>query len=299
LSSLPGFWFFEFGAWGLKEKAEINISPSIIPHMNLNLKKPIVFLDIETTGTNIVTDRIVEISLLKVFPDGQEIIRTYRVNPAVPIPKTATDIHGITDDDVKDEPLFREIAKAIGQFIEGCDIAGYNSNMFDIPLLAEEFLRAEVDFDKKNHRFIDVQVIFHKMEQRTLSAAYRFYCGKELTGAHGAETDTRATFEVLKSQLGFYTSLDNNVEYLSAFSSYNESADLVGRIIYDDKGVEVFNFGKHKGIPVEKVLKKEPSYYSWMMNNEFPLYTKKILTQIKLREISKNTGLQESQPVET
>jgi len=257
-----------------------------IDHMKLNLKKPIIFIDLETTGTNIITDRIVEISLLKIFPDGNEVIKTYRVNPTIPIPKTASDIHGITDEDIKSAPQFMEIAKTISQFIEGCDIAGYNSNMFDIPLLAEELLRAGIDFDKKNRNFIDVQVIFHKMEQRTLFAAYKFYCGKELFGAHGAEADTKATYEVLKSQLECYKSLDNDVKRLSEFSSYNENVDLVGRIILNDKGVEVFNFGKHKGVPVEEVFKKEPGYYSWMMKNEFPLYTKNILTQIKLREIS-------------
>ena len=192
-------------------------------------------------------------------------------------------MHGITDDDVKDAPTFKQVAKDLARIFEGCDVAGFNSNRFDIPLLEEEFLRAGVDFDFSKRRFIDVQTIFHKMEQRTLIAAYKFYCGKDLTDAHSAEADTRATYEVLKAQLDRYPNLENDVAFLSEFSSHNKNVDLAGRIIYNDDKVEIFNFGKHKGKPVEEVLKKEPSYYGWMMQGDFPLNTKKVLTRIKLR----------------
>jgi DNA polymerase-3 subunit epsilon len=268
--------------------------------MNLNLKKPIVFFDLETTGINVVTDRIIEISYLKIFTDGSEEQKTQRINPEMPIPEKTTAIHGITDDDVKDMPVFKEYAKTFSKILEGADIGGFNSNKFDIPLLAEEFLRADIDFDFKKRKFIDVQVIFHKMERRTLTAAYKFYCGKELAGAHGAAADTKATYEVLKAQLDMYDGVDfeegegkrsqpikNDVEALSEFSSHNQNVDFAGRIIYDEKGVEVFNFGKYKGVPVEQVFEKDQGYYGWMLNNEFPLYTKKILTQIKLRGMKK------------
>lgn len=251
--------------------------------MNLNLKNPIVFFDLETTGINIVTDRIVELSYLKIFPDGKEESQTFLVNPTIPIPPKTTAIHGISDEDVKDAPPFSEMAKKLSKIIEGCDLAGYNSNKFDIPLLAEELLRAEVDIDLKKRKFIDVQVIFHKKEQRTLSAAYKFYCEKELTNAHSAEADTRATYEILQSQLDKYSDLKNDIEELAKFSSHNRNADLVGRIIYDEDGSELFNFGKYKGKKVEEVLDKDPAYFSWMINSEFPLYTKKVLTGIKLR----------------
>lgn len=268
--------------------------------MELNLKNPIVFFDLETTGINVVTDRIVEISYIKVFPDGTEEQKTQRINPDMPIPAEASAIHGIYDQDVKDMPLFKDYAKILAKVLEGADLGGFNSNKFDIPLLAEEFLRVDVDFDFKKRKFIDVQVIFHKMEKRTLTAAYKFYCGKELEGAHGAAADTKATLEVLKSQLDRYQGTDfvdmdgkvsqpivNNIDQLSEFSSHNKNVDFAGRIVYNDKGIEVFNFGKYKGVPVEKVFEKDPGYYGWMLNNEFPLYTKKILTQIKLRAMQK------------
>jgi DNA polymerase-3 subunit epsilon len=255
--------------------------------MKLKLKNPIVFFDLETTGINIVTDRIVEISYLKVFPNGNEESKTLRVNPTIPIPAKATEIHGITDNDVKDEPPFTEIAKNIAKVLEGSDIAGYSSNKFDIPLLAEEMLRANVDIDLKKRKFVDVQVIFLKKEPRTLGAAYEFYCKKDLTNAHSAEADTRATYEVLQAQLDKYTDLENDIDKLSEFSSHNQNADFAGRIIFDEKGVERFNFGKYKGLTVEEVFAKDPAYYGWMMNNEFPLYTKKVLTAIKLRNAFK------------
>lgn len=255
--------------------------------MKLNLKKPIVFFDLETTGIDIANDRIVEISLLKIHPNGKEESKTMRVNPDMPIPKQATDIHGITDEDVKDAPKFNEVGKTIANFLEGCDIAGYNSNKFDIPLLAEEFLRVDIDFDLKKLRFIDVQVIFHKMEQRTLSAAYKFYCEKDLNNAHSAEADTMATYEILQAQIDRYKDLDNDMDALSKFSSQTNNADFAGRIVYNDKGQEVFNFGKYKGQTVESVLDKDSGYFGWMINGEFPLYTKKVLTAIKLRKFNK------------
>ncbi len=251
--------------------------------MELNLRNPIIFFDLETTGVDIMSDRIVELSLIKVYPNGTEEVKSRRLNPERPIPAEATKVHGITDEDVKDAPTFKQVAKDLARIFEGCDVAGFNSNRFDIPLLEEEFLRAGVDFDFSKRRFIDVQTIFHKMEQRTLIAAYKFYCGKDLTDAHSAEADTRATYEVLKAQLDRYPNLENDVAFLSEFSSHNKNVDLAGRIIYNDDKVEIFNFGKHKGKPVEEVLKKEPSYYGWMMQGDFPLNTKKVLTRIKLR----------------
>lgn len=263
--------------------------------MQLNLKNPIVFLDLETTGINIVTDRIVEIALIKVNVDGTEEEKLMRINPEVPIPEEASSIHGIYDDDVKDAPTFKSVAKTLAQFLEGCDLAGFNSNRFDIPLLAEEFLRADVDIDLKKRKFIDVQAIFHKMEKRTLAAAYKFYCQKELVDAHSAMADTKATYEVLKSQLDRYQNVEyqdnkgnksvpvvNDVEKLCEFSSYDRNVDFVGRIVYDENGVPVFNFGKNKGVPVAKVLEDQPGYFGWILNSEFPLYTKKVLTQLKL-----------------
>lgn len=256
--------------------------------MQLNLKNPIVFFDLETTGINIVKDRIVEISLLKVYPNGKEEIKSRRINPEQPIPAEATAIHGITDDDVKDCPTFKQIAKSLAEILEGCDIAGFNSSRFDVPLLAEEFLRAGIDFDMRKRKFVDVQIIFHKKEQRTLEAAYKFYCDKELENAHSAEADTMATYEVLKAQLDRYPDLANDISTLSQeYSSFNNNVDLAGRMVYDEKGVEVFNFGKHKGKSVTEVLRNEPSYYSWIMDGDFPLNTKQILTKIKLSEMNK------------
>lgn len=251
--------------------------------MQLNIKNPLIFIDLETTGLDIVNDRIVEISALKLMPNGQREIKTRRVNPTIPISPEATAVHGITNDDVKDEPTFKMMAKSLAAYMEGCDLAGFNSNRFDFPLLSEEFLRAGVDFDFRKRKFIDVQTIFHKMERRTLEAAYKFYCDKVLEDAHSAEADTIATFEVLEAQLDRYPELENDVDFLAEFSTQNKNVDFLGRIIYDDDGVEVFNFGKHKGKSVEEIFQKEPSYYNWMMNGDFPLYTKKVLTNIYLR----------------
>lgn len=255
--------------------------------MDLVLKNPVIFFDLETTGINVAADRIVELSFLKVDVNGNESSKTIRVNPGMPIPPKSTEIHGITDEDVKDAPQFSEIARSIAKDFEGCDLAGYNSNKFDIPLLAEEFLRADVDIDMKKRKFIDVQIIFMKMEPRTLTAAYKFYCDKSLENAHSAEADTRATYEILKSQLDYYDGLENNVSSLAEFSSHNKNADFAGRIVYDENDVEVFNFGKYKGKPVEEVLSQDPGYYSWMMKGDFPLYTKKVMTSIKLRALKK------------
>lgn len=255
--------------------------------MKLNLKNPIVFFDLETTGTNTVTDRIVEISYLKVSPNGREESKTIRINPGMPIPPEVSAIHGIYDEDVADCPTFKEVAKEIARDIEGCDLAGFNSNRFDIPLLAEELLRAEVDIDLKKRKFVDVQVIFHKMEQRTLSAAYKFYCDKELENAHSAEADTRATYEVLQAQLDMYSDLENDIEFLSKFTTQTDNADFAGRIIFNEKGEEVFNFGKYKGQKVTEVLMKDIGYYGWIMGSDFALDTKNVLTKIKLRNFMK------------
>ena len=251
--------------------------------MELKLKRPIVFIDLETTGINVSSDRIVEISALKISPNGSEQWMTTLVNPEMPIPPKVTAIHGISDSDVTGAPTFKEIAKNLTAFLEGCDLAGFNAMKFDIPVLAEEFLRTNVEFNFRKRKYIDVQVIFHKKEQRTLEAAFRFYCKRELENAHSATSDTKATYEVLKAQLDTYSDLENDVDKLAEFSSFNNNVDFAGRIILDENGIEVFNFGKHKGRPVEEVFREEPSYYSWMMNGDFPLYTKKILTEIKLR----------------
>lgn len=255
--------------------------------MRLNLKNPIVFFDLETTGINIAADRIVEISYLKVDLGGNETAKTILVNPEMPIPEQATAIHGITDEDVKNAPTFGEVAKNLARDFEGCDLAGYNSVKFDIPLLAEEFLRVGVDIDLKKKKFVDVQIIFMKMEPRTLSAAYKFFVGKELDSAHSAAVDTMATYEVLQAQLDRYPQLENDIGKLAEFSSHNRNADFAGRIVYNEKDEEVFNFGKYKGRLVSEVLEKDPGYYGWMMNGDFPLYTKKVLTSIKLRSLNK------------
>ncbi len=251
----------------------------------LALKRPLIVLDLETTGVDPAKDRIVEISLIKIYPDGLEETKTRRINPEMHIPEEASAIHGIYDDDVKDCPRFKDIAKSLAEYIAGSDMAGYNSNKFDVPVLAEEFLRCGTSIDLKKCRFVDVQNIFHKKEQRTLVAAYKFYCDKELVDAHSAEADTRATYEVLLSQLDRYPDLENDVEFLAEFSCKDRNVDYAGRIVYNDKGVEVFNFGKHKGVPVREIFRNEPSYYAWMMNGEFPLHTKQVITEIRLKSI--------------
>ena len=254
--------------------------------MKLNLKRPIIFFDLETTGVDTAKDRIVEISMAKIMPDGEEIVKTRKLNPEMHIPEASSAIHGIYDADVADCPTFKEVAKNIAYDIEGADLAGFNSNRFDVPVLVEEFLRAGVDIDISKRKFVDVQVIFHKMEQRTLSAAYKFYCEKNLEDAHTAEADTRATYEVLKAQLDRYPELQNDIAYLADYSSFNKNVDFAGRMVYDDNGVEVFNFGKYKGQSVSEVLKKDPGYYSWILNSDFTLNTKAMLTKIRLREMS-------------
>ncbi|MCL6294606.1 3'-5' exonuclease [Jejuia spongiicola] len=258
--------------------------------MQLSLTKPICFFDLETTGINITKDRIVEISILKVYPNGKEESKTWLVNPEMPIPKEVIEIHGISDADVADKPTFKELAKEVYNMIKDSDLGGFNSNRFDIPLLAEEMLRAEVDFDMKNRVSIDVQTIFHKMEQRTLSAAYKFYCDKNLEGAHSAEADTNATYEVLKAQIAKYDEVENNTKFLAEFSSRKKFADFAGFITYNSEGVECFSFGKHKGKLVTEVLEKEPGYFGWLLNADFPLYTKKVLTAIKLKSFNNKLG---------
>ncbi len=252
--------------------------------MRLQLKRPIVFFDLETTGTNVTQDRIVEISMVKVLPDGKDPIKdTRRVNPGIKIPAEATEIHGITNEDVANCRTFKEMAKEIAQFFTGCDIAGFNSNKFDLPMLSEEFSRAGVYFDFTKHRFIDVQTIFHKKEQRTLVAAYRFYCDKDLENAHSAIADTMATLEVLEAQLERYSDLPTDVEQLSIYSSQNRNVDLMGRLIYNDEGKEVINFGKYKGKLAEDVLRRDPGYFSWILGGDFPQNTKDVFTRIKMR----------------
>ncbi|MDR0415243.1 MAG: 3'-5' exonuclease [Prevotellaceae bacterium] len=258
--------------------------------MQLNLKNPLVVLDLETTGVDVSCDRIVEISIIKVMPDGSEEVKTRRINPTIPIPAEVIRVHGITNDDVKDCPTFKDIAKNLAAYIEGCDIAGYNSIKFDVPLLVEEFLRAGVDVDFRNRHLVDVQNIFHRMEQRTLVAAYKFYCQKDLTNAHSAEADTRATYDVLLAQLDRYHELQNNVAFLAEFSSKNRNVDYAGRIILDNDDNEIINFGKYKGRKVADVLAKDPGYYSWIMNGHFTLDTKRVLTKIRLRSINNGSA---------
>ncbi len=254
--------------------------------MQLNLTKPICFFDLETTGINISADRIVEISILKVHPNGKEERYTQRVNPTIPIPPEVTKVHGISDADVADKPTFKDISKTVHNLIKDSDLGGFNSNRFDIPLLAEEMLRADIDFDMKHRQSIDVQTIFHKMEQRTLSAAYKFYCDKNLEDAHSAEADTMATYEVLKAQLSKYDDLENDMKFLADFSSRKKFADFAGFITYNKDGEECFSFGKHKGKRVVDILNQEPGYFGWLLNADFPLYTKKVLTAIKLRQFN-------------
>jgi len=270
--------------------------------MKLNLTRPLAIFDLETTGTNIGSDRIVEICIIKIHPDGHEEVLTRRLNPGIPIPPEVTAIHGISDEDVKNEPGFAELGPHILQFLTNCDMGGYNSNKFDVPLLIEEFLRADLDFELKGRKFVDVQNIFHKMEPRTLKAAYKFYCSRDLENAHSAEADTRATYEVLLSQIERYQDVEylnsegkvikpivNDVKALHEFSFHNRNADLVGHIIFNPKNQEVFNFGKHKGKTVEEIFSNEPSYYDWMMKSDFPLSTKKVITAIKLRGFNKSS----------
>jgi len=261
--------------------------------MKLNLKRPLAFFDLETTGVNVALDRIVEISILKAMPDGDEQVKTLKINPEMPIPLTSSLIHGIYDDDVKDSPTFKQVAPEIADFLKDTDLAGYNSNKFDIPVLMEEFLRAGIEFDIENRRFVDVQNIFHQMEQRTLKAAYKFYCNEVLEQAHSAEADVRATYHVLLAQIERYQEVEwedksgnksvpvkNDVDALHQFTNINRPVDFAGRILYDEQGVEVFSFGKHKGKSVIEVFKMEPSYYAWMMQGDFPLYTKRCIERI-------------------
>lgn len=264
--------------------------------MQINLTRPLAFIDLETTGVNVASDRIVEISILKISTDNSNSVKTMRINPGMPIPEASSRIHKIFDADIKDCPLFKQVAAQLANFIGNADIAGYNSNKFDVPLLLEEFLRAEVDFDLTSRRLIDVQNIFHFMEPRTLSAAYKFYCNKTIENAHSAEADIKATYEVFLAQLEKYqntqvddgkgnliTPVKNDMQVLCELTAKTKNADLAGRIVFNEKGIEVFGFGKHKDKSVTEVFEKEPSYYNWMMNGDFPLYTKKIITQIRLR----------------
>ncbi len=272
--------------------------------MSLKLTRPLVVFDIESTGIKVAVDRIIEISLIKLFPDETQDQRTYLINPTIPIPEEATMIHGISDDDIKDKPTFGDIGHELLNYLNNCDLAGYNSNKFDIPLLIEEFLRIDISFDTKNRFLVDVQNIFHKMEPRTLKAAYKYYCGKELINAHSASADTLATYEVLLSQIERYKDVEytdkegnttvpikNDVKSLHNFSFKSEFVDLVGHIVYNNKKEEVFNFGKHKGKAVEKVFRQEPQYYDWMMKADFPLSTKNIITAIKLRGFNNGSTL--------
>ena len=258
--------------------------------MELKLKKPICFFDLETTGVNVSKDRIVEISILKVFPNGNKESFTWRVNPEMKIPAVTTAIHGISDEMVLNEPTFKELAPKVSELIKNSDLGGFNSNRFDIPLLAEELLRAEIDFDLKVNQAVDVQTIFHKMEKRTLEAAYKFYCNKDLTNAHSAEADTMATYEVLKAQLDKYDDLENDMDYLSKFSSHQNFADFAGFIGYNKEGQEIITFGKHKGKVIEDLFKTEPGYFSWIQNADFPNYTKKVLRDLKNRITNKTVG---------
>ena len=275
--------------------------------MTLKLKRPLAIFDLETTGVNVASDRIVELCVLKAYPDGAEELRTLRINPEMPIPYESSVVHGIYDEDVANAPTFKEIAAELAEFLGDADLGGYNSNKFDIPLLMEEFLRANTDFSIANRFFVDVQNIFHQMEQRTLKAAYKFYCDKELVNAHSAEADVRATFEVLKAQVQRYEGQEwadksgnvsvpvvNDIEALHKFTNLNRTVDFAGRLVYNSDNIEVFSFGKHKGKAVVDVFKIEPSYYSWMMRGDFPMYTKKCLEQIwnRCRQAPKSEGEQ-------
>ncbi len=254
--------------------------------MELKLNKPLCFFDLETTGIDVVKDRIVEISIFKVFPNGNKESKTWLVNPTIPIPVQTTAIHGISNEKVANEPTFKELSSQIYNMIKDSDLAGYNSDRFDIPLLAEEMLRAGVDFDMKNRVSVDVQTIFHKKEERTLSAALKFYCGQSLENAHSAQADTQATYEIMMAQLERYPDLGNDIKSISEFTTRKKIADFAGMIAYNGDGNEIFTFGKHKGVKVETILESEPGYFAWIQNADFPLYTKKVLTAIKLRKLN-------------
>ena len=251
--------------------------------MKLNLKNPIVFFDLETTGLDIANDRIVEIAYIKVYPNGNEESFTYRINPGMPIPADSTAVHGITDEDVKDCPTFKEMAKKIAADFKGADLAGYNSARFDLPMLAEEFLRADVDIDLSTRKMVDVQTIFHKKEQRTLSAAYKFYCKADLTDAHAAMADTQATYDILKAQLDVYPDLQNDMAFLADYTCTSKNVDFAGHLVYNEKGEEVINFGKYRGKIAAEVLKADPGYFGWIMQADFPLTTKQAFTRIQLK----------------
>jgi len=279
--------------------------------MKLNLKRPLAFFDLEATGTNVGIDRIVEISVIKLHPDGSEEVKTWRINPEMPIPLASSLIHGIYDEDIKDEPTFKAAAKDVADFLHTSDLAGFNSNKFDIPMLMEEFLRVGVDFSLDERHFVDVQNIFHQMEQRTLKAAYKFYCEKDIINAHSAEADTRATMEVLLAQVARYENkewedktgkkivpITNDIEALHQFTNLNKPVDFAGRMVYDEDGHELFNFGKHKGKKVEDVFSAEPSYFSWMMQGDFPLYTKRKLEEIHNRFNAKRIAERQPKPVQ-
>lgn len=255
--------------------------------MALQLSRPIAFIDLETTGINIATDRIVEIAIIKIHPDKTKSVKHKLINPQIPIPKASSDVHGITDEKVKDAPTFKEVANELKQFIDNSDLSGYNSNRFDIPLLMEEFLRAGIEVDMSNRKMVDVQTIFHLMEKRTLAAAYRFYCEKDLEGAHSAEVDATATWEILEAQLTRYEHLGNTIETVLKFTGEEKYVDFARRFVMEND-VEVFNFGKYKGRCVAEVLKAEPQYYDWMMKGDFPLHTKQKLTEIFNRTLLKN-----------
>jgi len=254
----------------------------------LNLTRPVAFIDLETTGVNLSSDRIVEIAIIKVLPDGERQVKRKLLNPEMAIPKQSSDIHGITDEMVKDAPTFKQSGNEIKQFLENCDLGGYNSNRFDIPMLMEEFLRAGMDVDLSNRRMIDVQHIFYTMEPRTLTAAYKFYCQKDLVSAHSAEADVQATIDVLLAQLDRYKNLGNSVDSILSTIGEEKIVDYARRFSFDDKGREIFNFGKYKGRAVADVLKSEPQYYDWMMKGDFPLHTKKKLTELFNRTLLKN-----------
>lgn len=282
-----------------------------IERMKLNLKRPLAFFDLETTGTNVGVDRIVEIAVIKLHPDGSEAVKLWRINPGMPISLESSLVHGIYDEHIKDEPLFKQLGTEIAEFIGDSDLAGYNSNKFDIPMLMEEFLRAGIPFDLEQRHFVDVQNIFHQMEQRTLKAAYQFYCKKDIINAHSAEADTRATMEVLIAQVEKYADTEfedkkgvkskpviNDVEALHHFTNLNKPVDFAGRMLFNEQGEEVFNFGKHKGKKVEDVFNIEPSYYSWMMQGDFPLYTKRKLEGIYSRWNAKRIAERQPKPVQ-